>query len=466
VGADLALKGTLQRQGERVRITYSILTAPGGLQITADDVTGSASQLFSLQDELTARVAAGLNLSTRAGRTPTPSGLETASQQERYVQALGNLQRYDKPVSVDEAIRLLEGVAAERPEAALVQAGLGRAYLNKFNLTRDKSWAEKASDAVARARKLAPELPEVEATLGELLIRTGRPQDAVAAFRRALALQPNSFDVLLGLAKSYGATGDNARNAEEAYRRAIELQPSYWAGYSKLGGFYYKHGQYSSAVEMFAKVIQLSPDNARAYGNLGGAEFGRGRFPEALRAFEQSIRIEPTDLAYNNVGTLQYYLGRYGEAAAAFQKAIALLPGHYELWANLGDAYRLINDERKAREAYSRAISLAEEELHTNPLDGHVHSYLGLCLAKTGKPSEAEKHIRTSLSASLNNPEFLFNAAIVANEARRTDEAVARLRGAAAAGFNVAVIRSEPMLTNLRGRPDFQQIVKARKGNL
>src|SRR5262249_30426028 len=146
----------------------------------------------------------------------------TADQQERYVRALGNLQRYDKPASVDEALRLLEALVIEKPGSALVQAALGRADLYKYNLTREKIWAEKADVAVARARQLAQELPEVASTSGELLVRTGKPEEAVVAFRRALALQPNNYDALLGLARAEDASG-RAAEAEGAYRRAIAL---------------------------------------------------------------------------------------------------------------------------------------------------------------------------------------------------------------------------------------------------
>jgi serine/threonine-protein kinase len=460
VGANLLVRSSVVRSGDRLRIIYSVWNVQSRAQVVGGTVEGSASDLFGMQDRLAERVAAQLKLPGPFKKTPTPSGLETAVQQEKYVQALGNLQRYDKPASIDEAIRGLEALADERPEAGLVSAALGRAYLIKFNLTRDKVWAGKAYEAVGRARRLAPESSEVDITLGELAVRTGKPQEAVAAFRRALSMQPNNFDALLGLGRAYDAA-DDPRNAEATYRRAIQLQPSYWAAYSKLGGFFVDHGLYAKAVEMFNRVTELTPDNARGYSNLGVAEFGRGHFPEALRAFQQSIQIQPTHLAYSNVGTLQFYLGRYSDAAAAFEKAIGLLPGHYELWANLGDAYRLTrSSEEKAQKAYAQAISLAREELQTNPQDGRVNSYLALCLAKTGDLGQADRHVRKSLSAAPGNPEFLFNAAVVANRDHRADEAIEMLRRALAAGFNPTVVRNEPEFVNLRARQDFQKVIR------
>ena len=459
LGANLVLRGTYQRQNDRVRITYTVVNAADGTQVAAGTLDGSASDLFGIQDRLADHVASSLRLPTSPPRTPKPTGLETASDQDRYLRAIGHLQRYDKVDAVAQAIRLLEALAVERPSSALVQAALGRAYLYEFNLTRDAKWIPLASAATDRARQLLPDSPEVNVTIGELSLRSGKPADAVAAYRRALSAQPNNFDAILGLARAYDAAGDATR-AEETYRRAIDLQPAYFGGYSKLAGFYYNHGRYGPAAEMFRKVTELTPDNARAFANLGACQFALGRFDLALAAFEKSLALEPTDLAYSNIGTQQYYLGRYAESAAAFEKAIELVPTHYESWSNLGDALRLIpGRSTAAADAYARAIKLTRAELATNPNDATVHSYLALCLAKTGKPAEAREHVRRSLALEPDRAELLFNAGIVANRAARPEEAVQYLGRAVKAGSSAAIIRNEPELSNLRTRDDFGDVV-------
>jgi serine/threonine-protein kinase len=465
LGANLLLRGTYQRQGDVVRITYSVLNTRDGIQVAAGSLDGSASDLFGMQDQLTDRVAGALRLPTGPRRTPSPSGLETASEQDRYLRAIGALQRYDKAERIDEAIRLLEPLAGERPASALVQAALGRAYLYKFNLTRDARWVALASTACTRARGLLPESPEVNVTFGELSLRTGKAADAVAAYRRALAAQPNNIDARLGLARAYDAAGDG-RLSEENYKRAIELQPAYFGGYSKLAGFYYTHGKWAPAAEMFRKVTELTPDNAHAFANLGATYAELGQFDRALDVFRKSVALEPSDLAYSNIGTAQYYLGRYADSAVAFEKAIALAPSHYLVWANLGDALRLIpGNAAKSREAYEKAITLARAELGTNPDDAVVHSYLALCLAKTGRAAEARDHVRRSLrtGAESESPELFFNAAVVANRASRSDEALEYLGRAVRGGFNAAIIRNEPELANLRNRDDFDDVVKGHR---
>ena len=437
---------------------YSVWNVRTRAQVAGGVVEGSASDLFGLQDQLAESVAAKLRLPRPARKAP-PTGLETASEQERYMQALGALQRYDKPASIDKALGLLEILVKERPASPLVQAALGRAALAKFNETRDPRWIDRASDAVTKVRELAPSTPEVEVTLGELRLRTGQSREAVAAFERALAVQPNSFDALLGLARACEANGDIAR-AEATYKRAVKLQPSYFGGYSKLAGFYYNHGRFREAAENFRRVTELTPDNAKAFANLGGVLMQLGRLDQALEVFRKSVALAPTDLAWSNIGTLEYYEGHFTAAADAYEKALALQPDHYETWANLGDARLFQGQERPAAQAYERSATLSRKELETNPEDGHVHSYLALALAKLGKIAEAREHGSRALQIAPGNPEFLYNASVVAKRAGRRAEAIEDLRTAIRAGYSGELIRKDPEFAELRTDRDFQRAVE------
>ncbi len=90
LGANTLLAGTLQRENERFRITYRIVDANGN-QIAAATIDGSG--LFDLQDLVANSVVKDLSLGRGKQRTPTPSGLDTPSEQDRYLQAIGLLQR-------------------------------------------------------------------------------------------------------------------------------------------------------------------------------------------------------------------------------------------------------------------------------------------------------------------------------------------------------------------------------------
>ena len=462
VGARVAVRSTFMRSGDAVRITYSLWNVETREQIASGTVDGRASDLFGIQDRLCDRVAAGLNLPPAgAARITPPMGLETASQQERYLQAIGDLQRFDRAASVDDAIRLLDGLAREAPRAALVQAALGRACLAQFTLTKDRSWADRGLAAAEAARRLDPSLTEVDVTLGETLLLTGDRVRAEEAFRRALAARPGNADALVGLGRARESAGDFA-GAEASYRKAIELQPFTFGPYNQLGRFYYARARYADAADVFRRLTRLTPDSYRAFSNLGGSLSMMCSFDEAAAAYRRALEIDPQHpIAASNMGMNQIFRGRYAEAVASLERASRASPKDYQIWANLGDAYRATGAAAKATDAYERSIALAKDQLQLNPRDAAAHSFLGASYAKTGKPREADEHCRQALALDGANPDVLMDAAVVAVLAGKPADAVAFIRKSVAAGYCAAIPAKLPDFASLRGDPGFQAIVAA-----
>ena len=465
LGATLILRGAIQWSGDQIRITYSVLNTQERAQLTGGEVTGSAADLFGIQDRLAESVVRSLAISPGRRLTPRPSGLVTADQQNRYLQALGHLQRYDKASSVDAALRLLETLSRDTA-SPLVWAALARSELFKFRMTRDRTWADRATTSSARARDLGAELPEVDVTLGELYTRLGRAGEGIPLFERALAEQPNNLDAALGLARAYESVGE-PRLAEAAYRRAISLQPNFFAGYNQLGAFYFGRGEYAKAAEQFQRVVALAPDSVRGFNNLGAAYFRIDRFAEARRAYQDSIRVSPSDGAFTNLGTLEFFQGRYREAAGAFEQAVKLAPGKYLCWSNLADAYRWGPGTRpRADPAYEKAIRLAQGEIAVNPRDSDANVTLALCYAKTGQRARARQHLQRALELEPQDPEYFYQAAVVANLEGKTEETIDWLRRAFGAGLGSAQAGREPEFANLRDHPAFRQALdSARQTN-
>jgi serine/threonine protein kinase/tetratricopeptide (TPR) repeat protein len=462
-GASLILSGAIQRTGDQLRITCSLVRAPDGVHVGGDEVTTSASEIFGAQDRLAESVFSWLGAKRRAESPARPGTVPLSSAaQETYLKAIGALRRYDVPESIATAIRILTDLDRKHPDSPLILAALGRAHLNQFEIRRDPASAERAIAACEAARKLDDRLPDVHTTLGQVLRMTGKPADAAREFERVLAEQPSSIDALLGLADAYRATRDP--RAEATYRRALALQPSYWAVYNQFGFFYYQGGRYSEAIPMFREAINRRPDSVRAYNNLGAALFKADRFAEAREAYQGSIRINPSDGAYTNLGNLEYYVGNYRAAAAAFEEATKLTPGKYLYWANLGDAYRWTPAlKSKAPAAYEKAVQLAERELSLNPNNAAAHATVAICDAKLGRKDPARLHIRRALEIEPANPDHFLYAAIVADLAGKSDEAIGWLGKAVKAGLGAAQIEREPELKNLRKHPGFGDALTSAK---
>ena len=156
LGANLLLRGTVRRAGTQMRLAWSLVDPRSGEQVAGGNVDGSALELFELEDRLIAslREALGRGAPGRA-RAPRTRPRDPAAR-ERYVQALGYLQRYDNEAAVDGAIGLLERLQASEAGDARVHAALGRAYLYQHRLTSQRTWADRAA---ARASARSPWMP-------------------------------------------------------------------------------------------------------------------------------------------------------------------------------------------------------------------------------------------------------------------------------------------------------------------
>src|SRR5438552_7014882 len=239
LGANVVLTGSMMRNGDRLRVTYAVSDLRTG-KVKGDLIEGSVGDLFAVQDRVADSVAAALSL----GTVPAYA-LDPQISQQRFLEALGYLRRYDDPESVDKATSILSSLGS----SATIQASLGRAYLYKFQLTHEPKWADPAREACERALKADPQSADVHVTLGELKRQTGHADEAIKEYKQALTQNPNNADAILGLASTHASVG-NLLAAEVAYKQSIELQPNYWGAYNRLGVFYAAHGRYPESGKL------------------------------------------------------------------------------------------------------------------------------------------------------------------------------------------------------------------------
>ncbi|HYN42392.1 MAG TPA: protein kinase, partial [Thermoanaerobaculia bacterium] len=455
LGATLVLRGSVQRAGDLVRVSWLVVAESGGAPLGGDTQTGPAGDLFALQDRVAAGVATGLGLAGVPGSTP--QGLKGEGAQERYLSALGHLQKYQDAASVDDAVALLEKLSIEEEAWAPVHAALARAYLAKRLLTREPAWMDRAREACLRAEGIDGSLPEVQRTVGRLAAESGDLDGAAAAFRKVLARQPADVEALLGLADALLYAG-KAGEAEEAARRALAASPAYWAAPNKLGVVLVSAGRVEEAVAAFRRAVELAPGNARSLVNLGSALVLAGSLEEAAGVLRRSIAAEPTAEALSALGTVEYYRGRFGEAVAGYEKAVGLSPGFSTLWVNLGDARRWSPTARdRAPQAYARAIVAATEDLRVNPRDVDAHLALASSYAKTGRPAEAAPHVAAALAGDPENPDVLYQAAVCEAVSGRVSEAADLLRQAERHGTPSWQIEADPELRTVRASARYRE---------
>jgi tetratricopeptide (TPR) repeat protein len=457
-GTDLVLEGSLQQDGTRIRINWSLVNPRTHTQIAANTITGDANDTFGLQDTIFDDVLAKLPLAVDRGRRQELDGRLDGkpAAYDFYLRGRGYLEDYKSKDNIESAIAEFQHAIAIDQNYAPAYAAMGLAYSTGFRLkNRDKDWVEKAKTACDHSLSLMPQLAEGHTCLGNVFLSTGRYEDAVQEFQRSLDLDHNSDETLSSLAGAYQKLG-KVSAAEDAYHKAISLRPNYWGVYSKFGWFYYKQARYAEAAGMFQRAIQLAPLNYSEYYNLGGMYLQLGEYRKAVEALKQSIALRPTFQAYGNLGAVYFYMRRYSDSAESLQQAIRIDPNDWMNWGSLGDALLQIPARRQeGSSAYQKAIELVKPRLEVNSRDASTLAFIADYYAMLDQKRQAQQQMARALEIAPADPDVLFRAAILYNHFGDAQKTLDFLTKSIAAGYSRTVIRDTPDFDGLKDNPRF-----------
>jgi tetratricopeptide (TPR) repeat protein/TolB-like protein len=462
VGANLVVKGAVERDGTSIHLTANLIDTKNMRQIGSVDVDDQAGDLSTLEDETVARLAKLMDINVTTGMLRNTGGRVDPAAYESYLKALGYMDRYDKPGNLDAAIAALKQSTQTDPNFALGYAAAGEAYRLKYRVDKNLQWLNEAQAYSQKAVELDNSIPAVYVTLAQIHDEQGKHDLAVQEYQHALQLNPNDASALKGMAKSYENAGRMA-DAEKAFEKAAALQPNNWTGYNDLAAFYHQQGKYPQAIAAFKQALQLTPDNAELYFNLGATYIDQGgaqSMPLAEQALKKSISLNPNYVAYANLGFLYSNEKRYSESASATEQALRLNDKDYMVWNDLMIAYEGANEPDKAATARKRAEQLAEKVVATRPQDALTQSTLATMYAEDKDTAKAESKIATSLALAPNDPNVLSNVGEAYEFLGDRTKALQYLEKAVNKGYTVDAILSDPNLKALVADPRFKARLK------
>lgn len=460
-GANLGLAVTLERSGELIRVSYSLLNAQTGSVLGGDSVTVPAADAFSVEDDVAAGAVKALQLKLQPEEQTALKihGTSDPAAYNYYLQARGYLLNFTGAENVANAILMLKEALKVDPNFGTAKAALGEAYWRKYWLTKDKHWTTLAKQECDNAVTLGNAGAAGHTCLGLVADGTGQYRDAATEYQRALDLEPGNEAAYVGLALAYEHQGA-ITEAEQTYQRAVEAHPNSPYSYNSLGTFYLRRDQYDKAVQMFQKVIALAPEGYGAYVNLGDTYNDMGRYSESIEPLRKSISIRPSYAGYVNLGVAYSGLNRFSDEAAAYEEAIKLNPREYVTWGDLAEARYYAGSKSEAMAAYHKAVGLATEELKVNPRDSGVLSNLANYYSVLGQRDDALFYLQQALQYGHNDKEVLVDAASVYNHLGETGVAVEWLGKAIQAGYPASKIVGIPEFRNLNDNPDYRQLTE------
>lgn len=464
-GVNLVVTGSLQFIKNNLRLTLNLVDAETLRQLTSRIIVEEKNNSIALQDNAVVELARmiDLEIDPHMKRSLALGGTELSEANEHYVEARGYLRRYENEDNINKAIELLQQAIRLDSAFALAYAGLGEAYWNKYELTKETTWIKKAHKQCDHALAINGQLIPVRFLSGIIYQGSGQYIQAMEVFNTILQADPDHYDATVELAITYD---ENAmpNKAEATYKRAIELRPDYWDAYNCLGYFYWRLDKLQKAGEMFHKVIELTPDNIRGYNNLGVIYHLQNQWESAVKMYNKSIEIRPNADAYSNYGTIEFFRGNYKHAVSLYKKAVKLRKNEFMIWGNLADAYRYVPEyKEQAEPVYRQAVRLAKKELEVNPNKSHLRASLALYYAKLKERELAIIELNLARDQSPYDLVILRKSIIVYELTGQRDQAITALEQFIEKGGSPEEISIDPDLKGLCLDSRYTKIIQIEK---
>jgi adenylate cyclase len=451
LGVRYVVEGSVKRQADRIRVTAALVEGPSRSNRWSNAYEPATADLFKVEDDIAEQVVKALELVLVPREQPAPAnpGGTSALAYDFYLQGLAYLRQPRTEKSLAAAEQLFQRALAEQPTFARAQAGMCETRVELYVLEKVPSHVTAAEEACANAEALDNSAQEVHMAVGRLHLATGDAQAGEASFRRALALVPQSPDAQIGLADALAQEG-KMEEADRAYQRAIAMQSHYAASHMAYGNFLFYRGRAAEASAAYERVTKLTPDNPDALSSLGGAYLLMGNFEQAGDAFERAFALEPRRGSYNNIGVVHYYLGRYDEAAQMYRKAVESAPSDHRVWGNLADALLFGSHPQEAREAYRRALELADGELAVNPRHALNQAQAAYYAMRLGEIERARQAIAIALAEGASTTYVEYYVALAEEGLGNRSAALAHARRALKLGYPEKLMRAAPELGEVR----------------
>lgn len=467
LNVDTLVEGDLRRSNNSISLDIRLVNAATGLVSWASSYTRSETELPNLRYELAEAIAT--QLTNTSGNIKRPRNrVIPADAYDHYLRGWALLRRPHTETVFTQAEAEFGHAIKVEPKFSGAHAGLCEVYLNRYKQTKQRAVFDQAQSSCELALSYVDGEKDwrVHMALGSLYGVAGRKNEALAQLELGNKLQPGSAEIQRSMGLAYEDL-DEPEQAEQFFKAAIRLDPTYWDAYVALGGFQYRQRRYADAVATLRRVLSLVPQLSDALLNLGSAHYMQGD-TEAANAVWQQVEaqgdaVPSGELAtiFTNQGLQQYYEGNYAEALEFHQKAARLSPSDHRLWGRIAESYRGLGNTEAAKSNYAMAIPLAETQLRTTPNHWETLGLLALYHAFSDQQTETLRYIDSVLGVAANNPTAHYFAAIAHTAINRDEAAFADLRQAVDLGFAIELIAKDPDLQALatRNRAEFDRLM-------
>jgi adenylate cyclase len=297
LGIQYLLEGSVQKAGEKLRITIMLVDALNGRHLWAERFDRLANDIFALQDEIVKNVIVELQVELTQGAAARVASRGTNNLEAWLlrIEAHGEFIKFTREGMI-RARELYEAAHKADPDWSRPLAGLASIdwYEAKqgWSTSREES-IQSGIQLARRAIQMDPDSPLGYQTLGNLYALTGQGKNAIELRRKAAELAPNDLVAVAGLATRLKDFGGE-QEAVDLFEQAMRLSPKHpwWVPYA-YGVSLYLVGREEEAVQSFKKANDLNPNHILPKAFLAAVYADLGQIDEAKAIADEVKRLDP-----------------------------------------------------------------------------------------------------------------------------------------------------------------------------
>ena len=316
------LEGSVQKAGDRVRITTQLINAEDGYHLWSETFDRDLNDIFVVQDEIAAAVARALRKSLLGEATHSTA---TTEDFEAYNAYLLGLSYFNKRTTEDwdRAIEQFQLAVEKDPNMALGWAGLSQAYSVKtaFGSGFAEGFA-RARAAAEKALELDPNLADAHLALSEVQTTFDWDWDgAAASLQRASELRPGDPDIIAKTSRLKRIRGEEL-DAFEDIEEALSHDPLNFDLKRTRIGMLGQLGRWDEALSEAILLARTSPESGGVNYALARTHYRRGELELSLAAAEKEVfdflRLEHEAILYNQLDDQETARQKLDELVAAY----------------------------------------------------------------------------------------------------------------------------------------------------
>jgi len=363
LSVDFVVSGSLQQAGEQVRVTVQMVSPTEQRSVWADRFEETFTNIFLLEDSISARIAAALALKLSSAEQKSLVARDT-SNNDAYQLYLRGRYFWSKQTlaTAKKAISYFQQALDLDANYARAWAGVADAYV-LIGITGALTGGLLPHNLYPRAKRAALAAIDLNANLADAHSSLGFIQffydwnaaSAQDSLNQALTLQPRYASAHHGQALVAGFSG----RSDEALlwiESALEIEPLSLILNANKGYLLYLAGEFDRAIAHLTKTLEIDPSFGAIHYRLGLAYQAKGASEEAIRHFKQAQQFSRN--SPHTLGALGHVLACTGDKAAAREirrQLNALAETQYvastvmaEVMTGLGEYYEALGWLKKA----------------------------------------------------------------------------------------------------------------------